>query len=45
MKLCLSNVSDASQMITSVAVFIFVMFVLIIVIDVFKQTKDFEDEE
>jgi len=37
--------SDAPQMITSVAVFIFVMFVLIIVLDVFKQTKDLEDEE
>lgn len=37
--------NDASQMITSVAVFIFVMFILIIVLDVFNQTKDFNDEE
>lgn len=36
--------NDASQMITSVAVFIFVMFILIIVLDVFEQTKDLNDE-
>jgi hypothetical protein len=37
--------NNPAEIITSVAVFVFVMFVLIIVLDVFKQTKDFEDKE
>lgn len=37
--------NNPTEIITSVAVFVFVMFILIIVLDVFRQTKDFEDKE